>query len=125
MLETAPPHRRDLTVGELELVGAQRGAVAAHAEEGATLAHSLLLTGKDAVPAGAVGRRLQTLPVGQRQASCTTCPAAQPPSSPASQSFEELLPDGPSLVEKVLETEADVSCKRNAFLMLFHTAQAR
>jgi len=25
----------------------------------------------------------------------------------------------------VLETEADVSCKRNAFLMLFHTAQDR
>jgi len=40
-------------------------------------------------------------------------------------SFEELLPDGPALVEKVLETEADVSCKRNAFLMLFHTAQDR
>lgn len=40
-------------------------------------------------------------------------------------SFEELLPDGPALVEKVLETEADVSCKRNAFLMLFHTAQER
>ena len=26
---------------------------------------------------------------------------------------------------QVLETEADVSCKRNAFLMLFHTAQDR
>ena len=40
-------------------------------------------------------------------------------------SFEDLLPDWPALVEKVLETEADVSCKRNAFLMLFHTAQDR
>ena len=29
------------------------------------------------------------------------------------------------LYPQVLETEADVSCKRNAFLMLFHTAQDR
>jgi coatomer subunit beta len=40
-------------------------------------------------------------------------------------SFDHLLPDGPELVEKVLLTESDPSCKRNAFLMLFHTAQER
>lgn len=40
-------------------------------------------------------------------------------------SFAFLLPDGPELVEKVLQTEADASCKRNAFLMLFQTDQDR
>lgn len=40
-------------------------------------------------------------------------------------SFDYLLPDGPELVEKVLQTEADASCKRNAFLMLFNTDQDR
>jgi coatomer subunit beta len=40
-------------------------------------------------------------------------------------SFDYLLPDGPELVEKVLQTESDASCKRNAFLMLFQTAQER
>jgi len=40
-------------------------------------------------------------------------------------SFDHLLPDGPDLVEKVLLAETDASCKRNAFLMLFHTAQDR
>ena len=63
-------------------------------------------------------------------------------------SFDYLLPDCPELVEKVLQTvrhgdssvsegaaatassrepspRSDVSCKRNAFLMLFQTAQER
>ena len=40
-------------------------------------------------------------------------------------SFEHLLPDGPELVEKVLQAEADPSCKRNAFLMLFQADQER
>uniref|UniRef100_A0A7S0NXF0 Coatomer subunit beta n=1 Tax=Calcidiscus leptoporus TaxID=127549 RepID=A0A7S0NXF0_9EUKA len=40
-------------------------------------------------------------------------------------SFDFLMPDGPELVEKVLLNESDASCKRNAFLMLFHTAQDR
>jgi coatomer subunit beta len=39
--------------------------------------------------------------------------------------FDQLIPDGPELVEKVLQTEADASCKRNAFLMLFQCAQER
>jgi len=40
-------------------------------------------------------------------------------------SFDHLLPDGPELVEKVLGAEADPSCKRNAFLMLFQADQER
>ncbi len=40
-------------------------------------------------------------------------------------SFDYLLPDGPELVDQVLATETDASCKRNAFLMLFHSAQDR
>jgi coatomer subunit beta len=40
-------------------------------------------------------------------------------------SFEYLLPDGPELVEAVLQQEQDASCKRNAFLMLFHSSQER
>ena len=39
--------------------------------------------------------------------------------------FDHLLPDGPELVEKVLVAEADPSCKRNAFLMLFQSDQER
>ena len=40
-------------------------------------------------------------------------------------SFDYLLPDGPELVEAVLQQEQDASCKRNAFLMLFHSSQER
>lgn len=40
-------------------------------------------------------------------------------------SFDYLLPDGPELVEAVLRQEQDASCKRNAFLMLFHSSQER
>jgi coatomer subunit beta len=39
--------------------------------------------------------------------------------------FEGLMPDAPELIEKLLLVESDVSCKRNAFLMLFHCAQER
>ena len=41
------------------------------------------------------------------------------------QNFDYLIPDGPDLVEQVLLAESDASCKRNAFLMLFHSAQDR
>mmetsp|Transcript_3141 Transcript_3141/g.10368 ORF Transcript_3141/g.10368 Transcript_3141/m.10368 type:complete len:966 (+) Transcript_3141:105-3002(+) len=40
-------------------------------------------------------------------------------------SFDYLMPDAPELIEKLLLNESDVSCKRNAFLMLFHCAQDR
>ena len=39
--------------------------------------------------------------------------------------FEQLLPDGPELIEELLLVEADPSAKRNAFLMLFHSSQER
>lgn len=39
--------------------------------------------------------------------------------------FEHLMPDAPDLIENLLLSESDVSCKRNAFLMLFHCAQDR
>ena len=51
--------------------------------------------------------------------------AAQMPVPAWPQSFDYLLPDGPELVEKVLLVEADPSCKRNAFLMLFQADQER
>mmetsp|Transcript_218 Transcript_218/g.728 ORF Transcript_218/g.728 Transcript_218/m.728 type:complete len:948 (-) Transcript_218:175-3018(-) len=40
-------------------------------------------------------------------------------------SFEPLIADGPELVEAVLQQEQDASCKRNAFLMLFHCCSER
>ncbi|CAK1577969.1 unnamed protein product [Parnassius mnemosyne] len=39
--------------------------------------------------------------------------------------FEYLVPDAPELIANFLETEQDMSCKRNAFLMLLHTDQER
>jgi coatomer subunit beta len=36
---------------------------------------------------------------------------------------EQLLPDGPDLMEKFISSEADVSARRNAFLMLFNEAE--
>jgi coatomer subunit beta len=36
---------------------------------------------------------------------------------------EQLLPDGPELMEKFIENEQDVSARRNAFLMLFNEAE--
>ncbi|XP_049865553.1 coatomer subunit beta isoform X2 [Pectinophora gossypiella] len=39
--------------------------------------------------------------------------------------FEFLIPDAPELVGNFLETEQDMSCKRNAFLMLLHADQER
>ncbi|CAH0397263.1 unnamed protein product [Chilo suppressalis] len=39
--------------------------------------------------------------------------------------FEFLIPDAPELVAQFLETEQDMSCKRNAFLMLLHADQER
>ncbi|KAL0839233.1 hypothetical protein ABMA28_016000 [Loxostege sticticalis] len=39
--------------------------------------------------------------------------------------FEFLIPDAPELVATFLETEQDMSCKRNAFLMLLHADQER
>ncbi|XAR67766.1 hypothetical protein NMG60_11002659 [Bertholletia excelsa] len=38
---------------------------------------------------------------------------------------EQLLDNAPDLIEKVLSTEQDPSAKRNAFLMLFNSAQER
>eukprot|EP00276_Gloeochaete_wittrockiana_P009677 CAMPEP_0184646384 /NCGR_PEP_ID=MMETSP0308-20130426/3086_1 /TAXON_ID=38269 /ORGANISM="Gloeochaete witrockiana, Strain SAG 46.84" /LENGTH=962 /DNA_ID=CAMNT_0027076361 /DNA_START=108 /DNA_END=2996 /DNA_ORIENTATION=- len=40
-------------------------------------------------------------------------------------SFDQLCPDAPDLVDKLLRSEADVGAKRNAFLMLMNTAQDR
>lgn len=37
---------------------------------------------------------------------------------------EQLLPDGPELMEKFISQESDVSARRNAFLMLFNEAEA-
>jgi len=37
--------------------------------------------------------------------------------------FDYLYPDAPELVYKLLLTEGDASCKRNAFIMLFNCAQ--
>ncbi|CAH0629153.1 unnamed protein product [Chrysodeixis includens] len=39
--------------------------------------------------------------------------------------FEFLIPDAPELVANFLESEQDMSCKRNAFLMLLHADQER
>ncbi|XP_022117722.2 coatomer subunit beta [Pieris rapae] len=39
--------------------------------------------------------------------------------------FEFLIPDAPELVANFLEGEQDMSCKRNAFLMLLHADQER
>ncbi|XP_038213369.1 coatomer subunit beta [Zerene cesonia] len=39
--------------------------------------------------------------------------------------FEFLIPDAPELIANFLETEQDMSCKRNAFLMLLHADQER
>ena len=36
---------------------------------------------------------------------------------------EQLLPDGPELMEKFISQETDVSARRNAFLMLFNEAE--
>ncbi|KAJ1395550.1 Clathrin/coatomer adaptor, adaptin-like protein, partial [Ochromonadaceae sp. CCMP2298] len=36
---------------------------------------------------------------------------------------EQLLPDGPELMEKFIASETDVSARRNAFLMLFNEAE--
>ena len=39
--------------------------------------------------------------------------------------FDFLIPDGPELIAKFLEGEQDMSCKRNAFMMLIHADQDR
>eukprot|EP00824_Muranothrix_gubernata_P017338 TRINITY_DN35578_c0_g1_i1.p1 TRINITY_DN35578_c0_g1~~TRINITY_DN35578_c0_g1_i1.p1 ORF type:complete len:969 (-),score=237.04 TRINITY_DN35578_c0_g1_i1:11-2890(-) len=39
--------------------------------------------------------------------------------------FENLIPDAPDLIEKFLNTESDLSARRNAFLMLYHCSQDR
>lgn len=39
--------------------------------------------------------------------------------------FEFLIPDAPELISNFLEGEQDMSCKRNAFLMLLHADQDR
>lgn len=36
---------------------------------------------------------------------------------------EQLLPDGPELMEKFILAESDLSARRNAFLMLFNEAE--
>ena len=36
---------------------------------------------------------------------------------------DQLLPDGPELMEKFILTETDMSARRNAFLMLFNDAE--
>lgn len=42
-----------------------------------------------------------------------------------SRNFEFLIPDAPELIANFLESEQDMSCKRNAFLMLLHADQER
>ncbi|KZC07960.1 PREDICTED: coatomer subunit beta [Dufourea novaeangliae] len=39
--------------------------------------------------------------------------------------FEFLIPDAPELIAKYLKGEQDMSCRRNAFLMLLHADQSR
>ncbi|KAJ8675970.1 hypothetical protein QAD02_011756 [Eretmocerus hayati] len=39
--------------------------------------------------------------------------------------FEFLIPDAPETIAKYLESEQDMSCKRNAFLMLLHADQSK
>lgn len=39
--------------------------------------------------------------------------------------FDFLIPDAPELIAKFLEGEQDMSCKRNAFMMLIHADQVR
>ncbi|XP_015513290.1 coatomer subunit beta [Neodiprion virginianus] len=39
--------------------------------------------------------------------------------------FEFLIPDAPELIAKYLDGEQDMSCRRNAFLMLLHADQSR
>ncbi|XP_011685432.1 PREDICTED: coatomer subunit beta [Wasmannia auropunctata] len=39
--------------------------------------------------------------------------------------FEFLIPDAPDLIAKYLEGEQDMSCRRNAFLMLLHADQSK
>ncbi|XP_058057120.1 coatomer subunit beta [Anopheles bellator] len=39
--------------------------------------------------------------------------------------FEWLVPDGPELIANFLDKQQDMSCKRNAFLMLLHADQER
>ncbi|XP_071134136.1 coatomer subunit beta-like isoform X1 [Mytilus edulis] len=39
--------------------------------------------------------------------------------------FDFLIPDAPELIAKFLEGEQDMSCKRNAFMMLIHADQDR
>ncbi|XP_005097165.1 coatomer subunit beta [Aplysia californica] len=39
--------------------------------------------------------------------------------------FEFLIPDAPELIHNFLEGEQDMSCKRNAFMMLIHADQER
>ncbi|KAH1012879.1 coatomer subunit beta [Dendroctonus ponderosae] len=41
------------------------------------------------------------------------------------QNFEFLIPDAPELISNYLDGEQDMSCKRNAFLMLLHADQER
>lgn len=39
--------------------------------------------------------------------------------------FDFLIPDGPELIAGFLEREQDMSCKRNAFMMLIHADQEK
>lgn len=39
--------------------------------------------------------------------------------------FNSLIPDAPELIYNFLEVEQDMSCKRNAFMMLIHVDQQR
>mmetsp|Transcript_198 Transcript_198/g.520 ORF Transcript_198/g.520 Transcript_198/m.520 type:complete len:948 (-) Transcript_198:1112-3955(-) len=41
------------------------------------------------------------------------------------QRFPHLLPDGPELIEGLIENESDACARRNAFIMLFNTAPER
>jgi coatomer subunit beta len=38
---------------------------------------------------------------------------------------DQLIPDGPELIENFLNSETEISAKRNAFIMLFHCDQDR
>jgi len=44
---------------------------------------------------------------------------------PCCRNFDFLISDAPELIAEYLEGEQDMSCKRNAFMMLIHADQVR
>ncbi|KAH9633916.1 hypothetical protein HF086_009729 [Spodoptera exigua] len=68
----------------------------------------------------------KTTPDGKlMQEMILVCDAYRKDLQHPNENFEFLIPDAPELVANFLETEQDMSCKRNAFLMLLHADQER